>query len=136
MYTKKNGGLNHKLHDTNAGFTGSDQFALSGIYNGVSAATSTRLSCVNLNAKEAGRNVVPGCNWRGSDGWEDWFLQFVMAASVALITVAALAERASLLGLAFFTAILSAFIYPVVVHWCVGSHLLTGPELLLAPSST
>ena len=100
-----------------AGFIGTSNFALSGIYNGVSAATDTTASCVNRNAKSAGRTVVDGCNWRGSDGWEDWFLQFVMAAAVTLITVAGLAERSTLLGVGVYTAVLSAFIYPIVVHW-------------------
>jgi len=104
-----------------AGFIGSDNFALSDVWNGVSSKTkSSKESCVLQLATFSTRKNIPGCNWRGSDGWEDWFLQFVFACFVTLISAGAVSERTCLSAYLLFTVALNCFIYPVVVHWAWG----------------
>jgi Amt family ammonium transporter len=104
-----------------AGFIGSDNFALSDVWNGVSSKTkSSKESCVQQLATFSTRKHIPGCNWRGSDGWEDWFLQFVFACFVTLISAGAVSERTCLSAYLLFTVALTCFIYPVVVHWAWG----------------
>ena len=108
------------------GFIGSDNFALSNIWNGVSSKTDTsEQSCVLQLAAWDMRVNLPGCNWRGSDGWEDFFLQFVFAGVVTLISAGATCERTNLAAYLLFTVALTCFIYPVVVHWTWGSGWLS-----------
>lgn len=49
-----------------------------------------------------------------------WFFQFTFCATCATIVSGALAERTKLEGFIIFNVIMTAFVYPIVVHWTWG----------------
>lgn len=53
-----------------------------------------------------------------------WFFQAVFAATAVTIASGAMAERTKFVSYVIFSAVMCAFIYPVVVHWTWGGGLI------------
>merc|ERR1719487_1451135 len=64
-----------------------------------------------------GTDRFVGAGFAGTIAMREWFFQGAFCATAATIVSGSMAERTKLQGFAIFTVMLTAFLYPVVVHW-------------------
>ncbi|MDO8986822.1 MAG: ammonia permease, partial [Coriobacteriia bacterium] len=69
---------------------------------------------------EAYSGVYSALNWTGVPLLAKFFFQLVFAGTAATIVSGAVAERIKYISFIVFSAILVAFIYPIVGHWIWG----------------
>merc|ERR1719473_923623 len=67
--------------------------------------------------KFMGSDRFVGAGFAGTIAMREWFFQGAFCATAATIVSGSMAERTRLHGFAIFTVLLTAFLYPVVVHW-------------------
>ena len=67
---------------------------------------------------------VDGTITDGLSGYTTFFFQVVFAATAVTIASGAMAERTKFVSYLVFSAAMTAFIYPVIVHWTWGGGLI------------
>eukprot|EP00283_Hemiselmis_rufescens_P023854 CAMPEP_0173440900 /NCGR_PEP_ID=MMETSP1357-20121228/23667_1 /TAXON_ID=77926 /ORGANISM="Hemiselmis rufescens, Strain PCC563" /LENGTH=227 /DNA_ID=CAMNT_0014406437 /DNA_START=90 /DNA_END=770 /DNA_ORIENTATION=- len=87
---------------TAGGFIGTDNFALSRIYD------------------NGGNGML-----FDSDGWEMWFFQWAFVGTAATIVSGSVCERIRIEAYIMTSCAVSMFIYPVVVHWVWGEGFMS-----------
>ena len=72
---------------------------------------------------------VDGTITDGLSGYTTFFFQAVFAATAVTIASGAMAERTKFLSYLIFSAVMTAFIYPVIVHWTWGGGLIADIDI-------
>src|SRR5690606_31233527 len=72
---------------------------------------------------------VDGTIDRGLSGYTDSFFPSVFAATAVTIASGAMAERTKFASYLVFSAVMTAFIYPVVVHWTWGGGMIANMQI-------
>merc|ERR1719169_105840 len=67
--------------------------------------------------KFMGTDRFVGAGFANTIAMREWFFQGAFCATAATIVSGSMAERTQIKGFAFFVILLTAFLYPVVVHW-------------------
>lgn len=74
-------------------------------------------------------NGVDGSIDGGLSGYTVFFFQSVFAATAVTIASGAMAERTKFASYLVFSAVMTAFIYPVVVHWTWGGGMIANMQI-------
>ncbi len=79
----------------------------------------------NTEDKFIGTSKFVGDSFSGSHDYRDWMFQWAFAGTAATIVSGCLAERTQIIAYLAYSVFITAFIYPIVVHWTWGGGWLS-----------
>ena len=77
-----------------------------------------------------GNSLYINNGFENTNHYRDWLFQWAFANTAATIVSGSLAERTKIAGYFIFSIFMTAFIYPVVVHWTWGGGWLSDFEFI------